>query len=355
MKKTAYVQITPSYPPVIGGVADYAKVIGRHFHDLGIDFGVVSAEVGLNQPEPHVFRIKEKKGAALAALISDADTILLHFSGYGYAARGLCRWLVAGLDQWKRADRSRRLVTLFHEVYATGPVWRSSFWTAPAQRRIARDLACMSESVFVTSVEGYRKIQTFGSKSAVEILPVFSNVGEPNRVSPYQARPRVATVFGGGATRRIFYDKCRRFSADITADLDHAEVDCIQDVGPSGIDVPATLFGRPVKKLGALPVRQLTQALMDSRIGLIHYEADAITKSGTYAAYCAHGVIAINSAIKAPPDVYKAGFAFAPGTLAKADNLAGWPSIIHRNYGARDGNSTALRLAQALANDANLF
>jgi hypothetical protein len=65
----------------------------------------------------------------LTTALRDTDRVLLHFSGYGYARRGLCRWLVDGLTRWKAAGAQRRVVTMFHEVYASGPIWRSSFWT----------------------------------------------------------------------------------------------------------------------------------------------------------------------------------------------------------------------------------
>ena len=82
--------------------------------------------------------------------------VLLHYAGYGYQARGCPTRLVAGLRDWKRRGGGR-LVTVFHEVYASGPPWRSSFWLFPFQRRLAAERARRSDGI-VTSLEIYRSL-----------------------------------------------------------------------------------------------------------------------------------------------------------------------------------------------------
>jgi len=69
----------------------------------------------------------------------------------------LVETLVDGLQRWRTASINRLLVTMFHEVYATGPPWASSFWLSPLQRNLAARLAQMSDHC-LTSRQGYAKL-----------------------------------------------------------------------------------------------------------------------------------------------------------------------------------------------------
>jgi hypothetical protein len=85
-------------------------------------------------------------------LCAQFDTLLLHYVGYGYAKRGCPLWLVAALRQWRQAKSSRRLVTMFHEVYASSNrPWNSQFWTSSTQKKIATDLVNCSDLVMTRS------------------------------------------------------------------------------------------------------------------------------------------------------------------------------------------------------------
>src|SRR6202008_598407 len=78
--------------------------------------------------------------------------VVLQFSGYGFGRRGLCGWLLDELDQARTAFRGTlRLVTVFHELFAVGPPWRSAFWLAGLQARIAARLARSSDALWTNS------------------------------------------------------------------------------------------------------------------------------------------------------------------------------------------------------------
>src|SRR5207253_1194812 len=59
----------------------------------------------------------------------DATSVLLQLSPYGFHPGGTPWWLLEGLTQWKAIGSGRRrLLTYFHELYATSAPWRRAFW-----------------------------------------------------------------------------------------------------------------------------------------------------------------------------------------------------------------------------------
>src|SRR5437879_828476 len=143
-------QIVPRLPPTISGVGDYSFLLAqelRRAHDIETRFIVSDpswedsterAENGNRKVESEldgfpVYRLQRRSADQLLFVLSAAGmapTVLLHYVGYGYEKRGCPFWLVNGLEAWRKAQSSRRLVTMFHELFASGPPWRSSFWTS---------------------------------------------------------------------------------------------------------------------------------------------------------------------------------------------------------------------------------
>ncbi|HSG40281.1 MAG TPA: glycosyltransferase family 1 protein, partial [Thermoanaerobaculia bacterium] len=124
------VQVVPRLPPPAEGVGSYALELARALaerHGTETLFHAASAH-----PPSH-------RAGALEEALEEArpSAVLLHYVNYGYQQRGCPVWLLHTLRRWRRGGTGRRLVTVFHEVYATGPPWRSSFWTMPLQRGIA--------------------------------------------------------------------------------------------------------------------------------------------------------------------------------------------------------------------------
>lgn len=96
------VQITPTFSPDISGVGDYAALLARVFDRSGAPL-----QTSIVQPDAWSGEGATSRGRAdaseVAALLRGTECVLLHFSGYGYARRGICRWLVDGLAQWQAA------------------------------------------------------------------------------------------------------------------------------------------------------------------------------------------------------------------------------------------------------------
>lgn len=289
-------QITPAFPPDISGVGDYAAVLSAKFDEAGEPMATLVARPGARDAHrtDDVTYLPQPKAEALAQAIDGYDRVLLHFSGYGYARRGLCRWLVDGLSRWKARSHRRRLVTMFHEVYATGPIWRSSFWTLAAQRRIARDLAMLSDAGFVSSEGGQHQLARLAPDLPLELLPVFSNMGEPEQPRPLSDRSGQAVVFGGQARRDRVYKELGQADVAVADCLGQAGVTEIIDIGPE-MDVPKQVAGCPVKVLGPRPTKEVSAELSDARIGLIDYPGHVFTKSGIAAAYFSHRLVVVNT------------------------------------------------------------
>jgi len=289
------IQITPMFPPQVSGVGDYASLLASSFGMNGYELVTVvsSFQDNLN-PAEGVISFNQFEATVLAQLLASSESVLLHFSGYGYARRGLCGWLVDGLQRWKQSHTERRLITIFHEVYANGPIWRSSFWTAASQQRIARDLAHLSEFAFATSQASYERLKSLNPALLLQILPVFSTVGELEVVCPLQNREGLAVVFGGSGKRTAVYAALAQQPSDLEAGFKKLDISEVIDIGP-GVCAPQSLAGRPVRSLGSLSSQEISLWLSRARIGLIDYPMHVLTKSTIAAAYFTHAMLVVNT------------------------------------------------------------
>src|SRR5262245_37681211 len=117
-------QIVPKIPGGLDGVGDYSLMIARHLRE---QFGTESVFASFQQgPKPDGFKV-----VALDRLLDDeADNygrVLLHYVNYGFQERGVPYRLLSILRALRKRQRGR-FVTVFHELFASGPPWRSAFW-----------------------------------------------------------------------------------------------------------------------------------------------------------------------------------------------------------------------------------
>ncbi|WLT38825.1 hypothetical protein NON20_03455 [Synechocystis sp. B12] len=182
------IQIVPKLPPAIDGLGDYALNLARQFrldHQLDTIFVVGAPDwKGSDEIEGFkVFKLPNRDCDSLVSLLSQLPTskVLLHYVGYGYAKRGCPIWLIQALEIWKRQHQQAHLVTMFHEIAASGPLWTSAFWLSATQRNLAKRLVKVSDRL-LTSKQLYAEILQDHSKgrfNEIPSLPIFSNVGEP--------------------------------------------------------------------------------------------------------------------------------------------------------------------------------
>ena len=295
------ISIVPRLPPSIDGVGDYALNLARQLRkDFNIQTHfIVGNPTWMGSLEIEGFpisQITDSSANKLVELLSDLySPVLLHYVGYGYAKRGCPAWLVDGLQQWKSLYPQRSLVTMFHEISASSNrPWESSFWLSSLQRNLAARLAQMSDRC-ITSKQLYADIITQisnGKHSQVPFLPVFSNVGEPDRVSPLSERQKQLVIFGGVANRIRVYQKSQAVLDQVCQTLSIQE---ILDLGTPTGQTPQSIGSVPILELGQLPSEKISEIMSSAIAGFLNYNPDFLAKSTIFAAYCAHGLLPISA------------------------------------------------------------
>jgi hypothetical protein len=297
------VHIVPYLPPSISGVGDYALLLAgelRRSHNINSRFIVGDPKwEGLSEVNGFpVTKIAERSARSFERLLDEQAgallPVLLQYVGYGYEKRGGPLWLVHGLKKWKKLGINRRLVVMFHELFAFGPPWRSSFWMAPLQRSLAKSLALVGSNCFTNLRENVSALTRLTSRPDVDIfvLPVFSNVGEPNMLTRLSDRKARMVVFGSAGWRRQVYLRHQEALEKACRELGITE---LLDIGPPCGPIP-DLSLRCVRK-GSLPAEQISQELLDARAGFFVHPVAYLGKSGVFAAYAAHGLAPITHAM----------------------------------------------------------
>lgn len=284
------VQIVPLLPPPFEGVGTYAIALaGALARRQGMETRFVVGDPAWHGGADGAGAVPARSAADLLAAIGEDRTVLLHYANYGYQPRGCPHWLVEGLRRWHARGGGRRLATLFHEVCASGPPWRSSFWLRPVQRRLAARMVRASDAL-ATTLESYGALlRLWAGEREIAVMPVFSTVGEPATVPPLSGRARRIVVFGGAGIRRRAYGRFLPALAATVRALAAAEI-C--DTGPA-IALPAAVGGVPVRALGVLPPGEVEDLLLGSTAGFLAYPPAYLPKSTIFAAYCAHGVMPV--------------------------------------------------------------
>jgi hypothetical protein len=303
------ISIVPRLPPVVDGVGDYAFNLACQLRrDRGIDTHFIVGDPSWAGAEKiEGFSTTTLSTCSTAALLnqlaknSATNPILLHYVGYGYAKRGCPTWLVRGLKIWKRQHRQVHLVTMFHEISASGSIWTSAFWLAAWQRHLAEQLVQMSDRLF-TSKQLYAEIlqrivirqpaDQRDRKLPIPALPVFASIGEPEAVLPLTCRQPILVVFGGRASRLRVYQHGQPALAQACQQLGIAS---IVDIGPTLEMGMSLLSDTPITVLGEQPAAEVSRILTTSLAGFIDYPTDFLGKSSIFANYCAYGVLPIVS------------------------------------------------------------
>lgn len=274
--------------PGTGGVRDYLECLRQQWQAMGLTNHVIGLSVAQASERPLVDRLR-----SLIAQEGRPVSLVLHFSGYGFHKRGLCWWLVRELEQCRRElGHQLRVVTMFHELFASGPPWQSAFWVGWMQASIARRIARASDCI-LTNINLHAKwlrAQVAGSVP-ITVYPVFSTIGEPVSMPPSQPREMSLVVFGSESTRGRALERLPRHAQT----LSRAGIQCVVEVG-SGSAYAWTDKTLAHRFAGRLEVSELQSLLARSAFGLIDYPAQYLGKSTVFAAYATHGCVTLNTA-----------------------------------------------------------
>lgn len=252
-------------PPIEGGVWDYAGILSKAAGARFVAFDSSVSQDGVGSPMPDL-----------------GCTLYIQVSPYGYQKRGVPMHLL----RWAR-ERKRlgfKVGFFFHELFAFGPPWRSSFWLSPLQRHIVREMARLADFWVTYGHEPAQWLLRAGGRKPHAILPVFSNMGEVPRLEAL--RTKSLAVCGSPGIRERTYRLAGSGLFEWAARLDLE----IHDIGsPLSSDVRDRLARNGVREHGKLARNDASRLLSQATYGLLAYPVPYIAKSGVFAAYCAHG------------------------------------------------------------------
>jgi hypothetical protein len=276
-------QIVPKIPGGHDGVGDYALSLARI---LSADFGITTS-----------FAVASE----LDSSRKNHEHVILHYVNYGYQKRGVPFGLLSSLRNL-RSNSHGRFITILHELYASGPVWRSAFWLQSFQRHIARSIAQISDLCLVSSETMLHQLRALWPNVCAEVHPVFSNFGEPSLLSDQFSKrdPHRWVICGGTA---LIERSLRSFRAILNGIPEFFSPRELFVLG--GNDNPATrslladLTNVRVDYRPQIDAGEASQVFSTCSFGWLDYfhrpnvPSDVILKSSAFGAMCAHGVIAV--------------------------------------------------------------
>lgn len=294
-------QIVPDMGTAPGGVRDYALLLaGELLRSHGIQSSFIATsdsghadcrDLSGWKMQNIALRVPGELTLSVERLSAGqtSPNLILHYSNYGYQSRGVPFRLLRGLKELKVSLPSSKLVTIFHEIYAMGWPWQSSFWLSPIQRAMAKQVCGLSDGV-ITSLPRYGRILEgwrFPSEK-LKVCAVLSTVGEIENPVPLAERRRQLVVFGSSGLRRRLYLEA---SVDLLNWMERLDIVEIVDIGAASGVAAEIVKGMRVRETGVIPASEVSGILAESYAGAIAYPPGFLGKSTVFAAYCAHGVL----------------------------------------------------------------
>lgn len=295
-------QIVPRSPGSPDGVGDYALTLARK---LFAGYGYKTTFAAHETTSAIIadgFEIVPLASLAPNGLLPrENDHVILHFVNYGYQKRGVPFWLLPILRNI-RSQCPGNWLTVFHELYASGPPWKSAFWLHPLQIQIAKSISRLSDVCIVSSEVLLAQLRNLAPTTRAHVYPVPSNFGEP-ALSPDQITDRDLhrwVICGGTALIERSLRSFRTIASRIPESFFPRELFIL-----GGHDNPATrsllveLPGVRSEYYPHIDLAKASQILSSCSFAWLDYfhradvPTNAVLKSSAFAAACAHGVIPI--------------------------------------------------------------
>lgn len=303
------IHIVPQLSTVTCGVTDYAILVGKKIEELqpGVRCAYIAcSHRAADGPRDVASGQRDIRGTcdarflwqAVQDLIDELDeesahevAIICQYSGYGFNRHGAPQWLADALEKKPSWFATGRVVSIFHELYATGWPWQRAFWQSSQQQAVAIRIARASDALMTNRAASARWLErvTGRLKGSIPSLPVPSNVGEPEEVLRWDSRPPFAILFGGTRFKRPFLEGN---SAIMTFELCKSlNIGTIYEIGQRSDIGEWTFQHRGVKIIqkGILPAAQVSEYLLAARMAFVDYFSGYYGKSGIVAAAAAHG------------------------------------------------------------------
>lgn len=351
MKKI--LQIVPRPPGPFDGVGDYALTLAGKLRDLAVHDTVFAVHHFDRKANVNGFDLYPLQSVAHGNL--EFDQIILHYVNYGYHNRGTPFGLVSILSRLQRQNNGRFL-TIFHELYASGPPWQSAFWLRPLQKRIATSVAGISDACVVSNETMARELAILTPNANALVHPVISNFGEPTLAAGQIAQrdPHRWAVCGGTLPVERSVRSFRAILSRIPSEIAPRELFIF-----GGNDNPAVR-----SLIGAFPKIEIhyrpniaasdaSDILSKSSFQWLDYfhrrdvPTDVLLKSTAFAAACAHGVIPVlphpGRPILLRGDSLPGPFFVGAGTISVPSNSErGEIGSVYYNWYRKHGSSEQL-------------
>ena len=238
--------ITCEYPPQVGGVSDYTRLLAHHLEAAGDPVQVWAPT--MDAPKEHgVHRVLGNFEASYLRQVEglfdafpQTRTLLLQWVPHGFGKRGMnlgfVRWITS------RVRRGDRLYLMVHEPYLEPgqPTWKLRILSL-AQRRMMRTLLASASRVFI-SIPGWETyLRPCGAPNQTsEWLPIPATIAadkDPDQVAEVKERFPATLLLGHLGT----------YSAESRRILQPALVTTMQEIP----EVHALLLGSGSEKFGA--------------------------------------------------------------------------------------------------------
>lgn len=272
MYKRKILQIVPKIDSC--GVGDYAQRIGELLSkDMEVSYLATSNQgrrISIDGLSQHLKTWNARDGK---------PTIVLQFSGYGYARWGLCWGLVVALRGFLRKNPDCQLITMFHELWANS-------WAQPAQRWIVKSLCAISSKVRTNRQDSADLLRRFWRHEEVNVMPVPSNLGECIQLPDWHAKTPQIVMFqppsaktSAGSHFWKSWECAQSFLGDLPTFVAGQSSDLPDDTR--------------IKVMGFLQVSEASRLLSCSQFSFSSYAPRYYAKSSIFAALAAHATTCI--------------------------------------------------------------
>ena len=304
---TVLTHITPRFPPQIDGLGDYSLLMAEHLRQsFGMESRFIVGDPGwslsgnTSQSPIDAKAVPGRSASALLGLLGDAETVVLHYVPYGYHPRGVPFWINRAFRRWKRAKPGRRLIVVFHEVWASGPPWKSEFYLSLVQRRLVAELHRLSDGAMTSVAVMVRMLDSIqpGKTRLVPIPSAFPQMTAPDERAFHREGPVRVVAFGQEASRHLGIQMHEKLLRALHADGLLAGVDAVgkgaDDSGTPSSDVRLLRSFLPAPLIRAY--RDVTPAhgaelLRKADLFLSYYPSHLLCKSSALTAALASGCI----------------------------------------------------------------
>ncbi|HKP03058.1 MAG TPA: hypothetical protein VJU77_06780 [Chthoniobacterales bacterium] len=356
-------QIVPRLPGTFDGVGDHALNLAKA---LSANHGITTTFLVAEKTA-----VESKEGYAVISGIDSNSPVelarkyahvILHYVNYGYQPRGV-PFKLRSFVRKLRGELGGRWVTTFHEIYASGPPWKSAFWLRPFQVKIARDLIDASTACVVSNAPIEKVIHAYDAEKKVYLLPIMSNFGEPDLDDFEAASPARWVICGGTALIARSLGWFEEMQALIPKSFAPEQLEIVG--GREDISIRTTLErlsrGQPGLSCQYYPEiapQAASEILRRSCFALLDYFGAGkvwpgmVLKSSVFAGLCAHGIVPILShqekAISINGDPLPGPYYLTPGATSfpAPEELHEIQRRIYRWYHA---HAHSRRLAEAYA------